>query len=113
MPISSLMRTQHYSAGSRETTRRTTTSGPIRSRGCSWLLRRATYPRQFGGGHALHGARSVAQETGGDCLRYQEDLAHRLALLECRLRFGCLCQWILAPDVDFELTARDPCKNVA
>src|SRR5437870_269207 len=50
---------------------------------------------------------------GEGCSRYQEDLAHRLTLLECRLRSGCLSQRVLAMDVDLQLTAADPIKNVA
>src|SRR5262245_54813854 len=45
--------------------------------------------------------------------RYQKDLAHRLALFECRLRSGCLCQRVLTMHVDLELTTPDPCKDIA
>ena len=43
----------------------------------------------------------------------QEDLADRLAMLERRLRFGRLRQWVLAEDVDLQLAAPDPAKDVA
>src|SRR5215510_504758 len=49
----------------------------------------------------------------GAYLRYQENLTHRLALLQCRLRSICLCQRVLTVDVDLELTTPNPCKNVA
>src|SRR5215470_20138383 len=34
-------------------------------------------------------------------------------MFECRLRSGCLCQQVLTVDMDLELTAPDPIKNVA
>src|SRR2546428_12733679 len=43
---------------------------------------------------------------------HQEDLAYRLTVLERSLRFGCLCQRVLAVDVDLQLTAADPIKDV-
>src|SRR5438876_9471634 len=43
----------------------------------------------------------------------QEDLANRLAVLERGLRFARLRQRVLAVDVDLQLTAPDPAKDVA